>query len=180
MRQDYAGKQERLSSCQHETCTIATSCPRYVTARLFLVICVTQPGKEAFGVDLADHTLFVLLNPLCVEQHERGWPEQLIAVEQGALLRGAGGDVEAHQPITGERVDDLGVLQDLAFDDLAADAPVGVPVQQQWLACVARGEQFRIQLGRALDAQPLAVLQRTAPGAQRVGAAPLRTLDGGQ
>src|SRR5690606_40549591 len=58
-------------------------------------------------------------------------PEQFVAIQQGALFAVAVGDVEADQAVVGKAWCDLRIFEDLALDDFAADAPVGVPVEQQ-------------------------------------------------
>ncbi|MNP34996.1 hypothetical protein D3C76_1283090 [compost metagenome] len=86
----------------------------------------------------------------------------MVTVEQGALLGIAGGDVEADQPVTLEAFDNDRVVQYLMFDDFAADAPVGVPVEQQRCAgCACVGERA-VQIGRRADGLPGAGVLRGA------------------
>src|SRR5690606_21109004 len=107
------------------------------------------------------------------EQLDGGWAEQLVAIQQGALGGVAFGDIEADQAPAGQFAADFGIAEHLAFDDLATDAPVGIPVQQQWLACGFGLGQGRVQFGWAAQGLPGATfgsaLAGTEIGKRRVG-----------
>ena len=79
----------------------------------------------------------------------------MVAVEQGALLGITGRDVKTHQSITLEQIQHVRVIQHLVLDDFAADAPVGVPIQQQGLTRGLCFGQCGIQLLRGADGLPL-------------------------
>ncbi|MNH21051.1 hypothetical protein D3C79_808440 [compost metagenome] len=105
------------------------------------------------------------------------------------MLGVAGGDVEADQPVTLEAFDDDRVIQYLAFDDLAADAPVGVPVEQQRCAGRPGLSEHAVQIGGSADGLPGAgVLRRSvvvsdtglADRVERVGLAAEGAIPAGQ
>src|SRR5690606_16349270 len=126
-----------------------------------------QMRTEQFCVDFADHPyLGELLAGAIKEQHCRR-AEQLVAIQQGALFAVAVGDVEADQAVVGEARCDLRVFEDLALDDLAADAPVGVPVEQQRLVRSRCGSQLCLEFGGSGNGLPALHLDVAASGAER-------------
>ncbi|MNI48023.1 hypothetical protein D3C73_1025660 [compost metagenome] len=65
-----------------------------------------------------------------------------------------GSDVEADQPIAFQAFDDDRILEHLVFDDFAADAPVGVPVEQQRGAGRPGFGEHTVEVGRGADGLP--------------------------
>src|SRR5437868_3257573 len=102
-----------------------------MTSLLSGVIRCGDTFGEVRCIDLADHSHIPAFDAVLAKKHQCRRPEQFVTVEQGALFVVAGGYVEADQSIAFKSFDDIAVVKHLMLDDFAADAPVGVPVEQQ-------------------------------------------------